>query len=163
MHFRRTHGPRRENLRACLHSRIQIRRTRRGCTGANPPKTLLRSLVAPGKTRNQCRCAALLQNPKHRTMGGRGYKPADIAACSARYRQAFSVIWYHGGCKTKAAERVTRRRQNPKKPNENNLPFVLPALARLQRRFSDAYGIKSHTSATTRAGFLKAINRQSDG
>jgi hypothetical protein len=58
----------------------------------------------------------------------------------------------------KAAERITRRRQNPKKPNENNLPFVLPAPARLQRRFSDAFDDKSHTIVGSRPANLQAVN-----
>ncbi|GEM_PF-5387196 len=60
----------------------------------------------------------------------------------------------------KAAERITRRRQNPKKPNENNLPFVLPAPARLQRRFSDAFDDKSHTIVGGRPADLQAVNSQ---
>jgi hypothetical protein len=71
------------------------------------------------------------------------------------------VIWHSGGHKTKAAERVTRRRQNPKKPNENNLPFVLPALARLQRHLFDVSTCKSHTSRQRQAGVLKDVNSRS--
>ncbi len=77
---------------------------------------------------------------------------------SALYGQLCFQIGMKHSLKKKAAERITRRRQNPKKPNENNLPFVLPAPARLQRRFSDAFDYKSHTIVGGRPADLQAVN-----